>query len=166
MAGVTATYRVNIAFGMLESIDSLLYNTAVLLDRNGQITGKYHKVQLPLSEASAGIAPGDSVPVFDTDFGRVALLICHDTSFPEPAREAALQGAELLPPSLDSERLILQLQCSPKVSMIASSWTERSVANERNGVHRLSAIGVFLWRYRTTSTPESPGGSSSYQSSP
>src|SRR5207247_3004816 len=35
-------------------------------------------------------------PVFDTDFGRVALLICQDTSFSEPAREAALQGAELL----------------------------------------------------------------------
>jgi len=96
MARVASTYRVNIAFGMLESIDSLLYNTAVLLDRNGQMTGKYHKVQLPISEASDGIAPGNSVPVFDTDFGRVALLICHDTSFPEPAREAALQGAELL----------------------------------------------------------------------
>jgi len=96
MAGVAATYRVNIAFGVLESIGGLLYNTALLLDRNGQITGKYHKVQVPLPEASAGIAPGNSVPVFDTDFGRVALLICHDTSFPEPAREAALQGAELL----------------------------------------------------------------------
>ena len=96
VAQVARTYRVNIAFGMLESIGTLLYNTALLLDRNGQITGKYHKVQLPLSEASAGIAPGNSVPVFDADFGKVALLICHDTSFQEPAREAALQGAELL----------------------------------------------------------------------
>src|SRR5207247_9193361 len=42
------------------------------------------------------MVPGDSVPVFDLDFGRVALLICHDLSFPEPAREAALQGADLL----------------------------------------------------------------------
>jgi predicted amidohydrolase len=96
MAGVARAYRVNIVFGMIEWLDHLLYNTAVLVDRNGQITGKYHKVQVPLQEASAGVAPGNSVPVFDTDFGRVALLICHDTSFPEPAREAALQGAELL----------------------------------------------------------------------
>jgi predicted amidohydrolase len=96
MAEVARAHRVNIVFGMLERIDNLLYNTAVLLDRNGNITGKYHKVQLPLQEASAGLAPGNSVPVFDTDFGRVALLICHDISFPEPAREAALQGAELL----------------------------------------------------------------------
>jgi len=39
---------------------------------------------------------GDEVAVFNADFGRVAMLICQDTSFPEPAREAALQGAELL----------------------------------------------------------------------
>jgi predicted amidohydrolase len=96
MAGVARNYRVNIAFGVIEWADNRLYNTAVLLDRNGQITGKYRKVQVPLQEASAGVTPGSSVPVFDTDFGRVALLICHDTSFPEPAREAGLQGADLL----------------------------------------------------------------------
>lgn len=96
MARVARAYRVNIVFGMIERVDNLLYNTAVLLDRDGRITGKYHKVQLPLSDAAAGMTPGNSVPVFDTDFGRVALLICHDTSFAEPAREAALQGAELL----------------------------------------------------------------------
>ncbi len=96
MAAVARGHHVNLAFGILEREDTRLYNTAVLLDRNGNIAGKYRKVQLPLVEASAGISPGDAVPVFDIDIGRVALLICHDTSFPEPAREAALQGAELL----------------------------------------------------------------------
>jgi predicted amidohydrolase len=96
MAQVARTYRVNIVFGIIEWMDNVLYNTAVLLDRNGAITGKHHKVQVPLQEAAAGVAPGNAVSVFETDFGRVALLICHDTSFPEPAREAALQGAELL----------------------------------------------------------------------
>jgi predicted amidohydrolase len=96
MAGVARAYNVNVVFGILEREGRLLYNTAVLLDRTGAITGKYRKVQVPLSESSAGVGPGSSVPVFDTDVGRVALLICHDTSFPEPAREAALQGAELL----------------------------------------------------------------------
>src|SRR5207302_7519479 len=73
-----------------------LFNSAVLIDRNGNIIGKHHKVQLPLAEASGGLAPGSAVEVFDADFGRVALLICQETSFPEPAREAALQGAEML----------------------------------------------------------------------
>jgi predicted amidohydrolase len=96
LAAIARSYRVNIAFGLLERIGDLIYNTAVLLDRNGSIIGKYQKVQLPIQDVAAGMAPGTSVPVFDTDIGRVGLLVCHDTAFPEPAREAALQGAELL----------------------------------------------------------------------
>ena len=96
VAGIARTYNVYIVVGILEREGNSLYNTAVLLNRNGEIAGKYRKVQLPLAESSAGIAPGDSVTVFDADFGRVAILICHDISFPEPAREAALQGAELV----------------------------------------------------------------------
>ena len=96
MAALARGHHVNVAFGILEREDTRLYNTAILLNRDGSIVGKYRKVQLPLQEASAGVTPGDSVPVFDTDIGRVALLICQDVSFPEPAREAALQGADLL----------------------------------------------------------------------
>ena len=96
IAGVARRQAVNIVFGFVERVGDRLYNTAVLLDRNGNVAGKYHKVQLARPEAEAGMAPGDSVPVFDLDFGKVALLICNDLAFPEPAREAALQGADLL----------------------------------------------------------------------
>src|SRR6185436_6222103 len=75
MANIARGHGVNIVFGILEKENNFLYNTAVFLDRNGNIKGKYRKVQLPLAEASGGVTPGDSVPVFDTDVGRVALLI-------------------------------------------------------------------------------------------
>jgi predicted amidohydrolase len=96
VAAVARAQHVNIVFGMLEKERSQLFNTAVLIGRNGNIVGKHHKVQLPLSDAAIGITPGSTVEVFDTDFGRVGILICQDASFPEPAREAALRGAELL----------------------------------------------------------------------
>ncbi len=96
VAAVARARRVNIVFGMIEKEGSRLFNTAVLIDRDGNIVGKHHKVQLPLSDMAQGITPGSAVQVFDTDFGRVAILICQDASFPEPAREAALQGAEIL----------------------------------------------------------------------
>jgi predicted amidohydrolase len=96
IATIARGHSVNIAFGLLEKEGNSLYNTAVLIDRSGTIKGKHRKVQVPLAESSAGIAPGDAVEVFDADFGRVALLICQDTAFAEPVREAALQGAELL----------------------------------------------------------------------
>ena len=73
----------NIAVGLVERAGDALYNTAVLIDRSGNIIGKHHKVQLPLSDAAGGITPGDSMPVFDTDFGRVALLICQDIAMKE-----------------------------------------------------------------------------------
>ena len=85
-----------ITFSIVERDGQDLFNTAVLLDRNGEIAGKYRKVQLPFEEASRGIAPGSDFPVFNTDFGTVGLLICHDASFPEAARELALAGAEMI----------------------------------------------------------------------
>jgi predicted amidohydrolase/regulation of enolase protein 1 (concanavalin A-like superfamily) len=96
MSALARGYSTYVAFGMLEREGRLLYNTAVLLDRSGAIVGKHRKVQLPLADVYGGITPGNTVPVFSTDFGRVALLICQDTAFPEPAREAAIRGAELL----------------------------------------------------------------------
>ena len=89
-------YRSWIAFSIVERDGADLFNTAVLLDRDGRIAGKYRKVQLPFEEASRGIAPGSGFPVFATDFGRVGMLICHDASFPEAARELALNGAEII----------------------------------------------------------------------
>jgi predicted amidohydrolase len=89
-------HRTWIAFSIVERKGSELFNTAVLLNREGRIAGTYRKVQLPFEEVSLGIAPGSDFPVFDTDFGRVGMLICHDASFPEAARELALNGAEII----------------------------------------------------------------------
>lgn len=72
------------------------HNTAVLVGREGQIIGKYHKSHLALVEYENGMVPGDSYPVFDTEFGKVGMLVCWGAYFSEPARAMARQGAELL----------------------------------------------------------------------
>ena len=122
MAGLASAYGVNVVFGMLERHNGSLYNTAILIDRSGQIAGKYRKVQVPLSEAASGVAPGDNVPVFQTDIGRVALLICQDTSFPEPAREAAIQGAELiLVPIWGGKQSLVHARATEQATFVAAS---------------------------------------------
>ncbi|MFC1574054.1 carbon-nitrogen hydrolase family protein [Candidatus Latescibacterota bacterium] len=73
-----------------------IYNTAVLIGRDGKIKGKYRKVQLPREEIEAGVTPGSSFPVFDTDFGRIGMMVCWDNQYAEPARALAVQGAEIL----------------------------------------------------------------------
>ena len=73
-----------------------IYNTAILLDRSGKVAGKYRKIHLPREEWKDGITPGDSYPVFQADFGTIAIQICYDWFFPEPTAIFALQGAEIV----------------------------------------------------------------------
>ncbi|MBN2473440.1 MAG: carbon-nitrogen hydrolase family protein [Pirellulales bacterium] len=82
--------------GLTERDGETVYNTAVLIDRKGQVAGKYRKVHLPREEWNKGITPGHEYPVFQTDFGTVAIQICYDWFFPEADTIFALHGAEII----------------------------------------------------------------------
>ena len=71
-------------------------NVAVVLDRKGDRVGVYEKVHLNKREKDSGKIGGDSWPVFELDFGRIGIMICHDMHFPEAARCLALNGAEII----------------------------------------------------------------------
>jgi predicted amidohydrolase len=85
-----------IVAGIYEREAPAIYNTAVLIDRQGRIAGKYRKVYLPREEIEGGLTPGNDYPVFATDFGRIGMMICWDTQYADPARALALRGAELI----------------------------------------------------------------------
>ncbi|MFC1614544.1 carbon-nitrogen hydrolase family protein [Gemmatimonadota bacterium] len=89
-------YQMYIVAALGEREEQAIYNTAVLIDRRGVVAGKYRKVYLPEGEIEQGCAPGNSFPVFDTDFGRVGIMICWDSWFVDPTRALALQGAEVI----------------------------------------------------------------------
>lgn len=76
--------------------DGVKRNTAILMDRNGVIAGRYFKSHITIGEYEDGMLPGDEYPVFDTEIGRIGMLVCWDAYFPETARAMALKGAELL----------------------------------------------------------------------
>jgi predicted amidohydrolase len=73
-----------------------VYCTAVLIDRQGKVAGKYRKVTIPREELASGVTPGDYFPVFDTDFGRIGMMICFDLQYTRPAQALAYQGAEII----------------------------------------------------------------------
>ena len=89
-------YGMYIVSGLYSWVGDTLKNVAVLYDRQGKIQGIYEKVQLPDSETEQGAVPGNSFPVFTTDFGKIGILICWDSAFPEVSRILALNGAEIL----------------------------------------------------------------------
>lgn len=93
---VARKHQMYIVAGILEKDGEVIYNTAILLDREGQLAGKYRKVALPREEIEGGVTPGKEFPVFETDFGTIGMMICWDVFFPEPARQLAMQGAEVI----------------------------------------------------------------------
>ena len=88
--------KIWVVAGLTQRDGGRIYNTAVLIDRQGRLAGTYRKVHLPREEWKKGIAPGGEYPVFQTDFGCVAVMICYDWFFPEAAEAFALRGAQVL----------------------------------------------------------------------
>lgn len=72
-----------------------LYNTAFVIDNKGDVIQSYNKIHLWDKEKDY-FTPGDKYCVFDTEYGRIAVMICYDIDFPEATRKCALAGAKLL----------------------------------------------------------------------
>lgn len=89
-------YSINLVVPMvLKDSAGSIFNSAAVIDRNGDIQGAHHKVHL-WKEEKKYFTPGHQFSVFDLDFGRIGIMICFDAGFPETARMLALRGAELL----------------------------------------------------------------------
>lgn len=94
-----------IAFTLPEkdTIPGIIYNTSVLIGSNGQIVGKYRKTHTALYlhwdivvEEQEIFRKGNELRVFETEFGKMGLLICQDGDFPETWRTLMLKGAEIV----------------------------------------------------------------------
>lgn len=90
-------YGVHIAFGMVtkERVESVLYNSAILIGPDGELLEVYNKIHLRGEERMA-FREGFKLPVTDTEFGNVGLMIGYDLSFPEVARSLSLDGADII----------------------------------------------------------------------
>ena len=90
-------YDVNVIPGTHFVVENdKLYNVAYLFGRNGAI-GKQYKMHITPSERRWwGVEPGARLEIHDTDCGKVAICICYDIEFPELARIAAAQGAQII----------------------------------------------------------------------
>lgn len=78
----------------------LYHNTAVVMEKDGSIAGKYRKMHIPDDPAyyeKFYFTPGDlGFHPIDTSVGRLGVMVCWDQWYPEAARLMALQGAEIL----------------------------------------------------------------------
>ena len=81
-----------------------VYNTCYIFDRNGMQIGKHRKTHLFDIDVKGGqsfkesdtLTAGNSGTVFDTEFGRMGVMICFDIRFPEFARMMVIDGAKMI----------------------------------------------------------------------
>ncbi|MFD2098626.1 carbon-nitrogen hydrolase family protein [Flagellimonas iocasae] len=91
------SYNINIIAGSMPEIkDGKLYNVGYLCKRNGTVE-RYEKLHVTPDEAKVwGLQGGNELKVFDTDCGKIGILICYDSEFPELSRLLADEGMDIL----------------------------------------------------------------------
>ncbi len=94
-AEVAKKNRIHLVTCVYEPCGEEIFNTGMIISRQGEIVGRYQKTHLPSNEGWI-VSPGTNYSVFETDFGKVGILICYDMHFPEPCRILALRGAEIV----------------------------------------------------------------------
>jgi predicted amidohydrolase/GNAT superfamily N-acetyltransferase len=96
-ASLAIKYNTNIIGGSHFTVEEdKLYNVSYLFRRNGTIGKKYKLHITPSERRWWGVEGGNRVEVFDTDRGRISIIVCYDIEFPEIARIAARNGAQII----------------------------------------------------------------------
>jgi predicted amidohydrolase/GNAT superfamily N-acetyltransferase len=90
-------YNINIITGSMPELkDGLLYNVGYICKRDGT-TDRYEKLHVTPDEAKVwGMQGGNELKTFDTDCGKIGVLICYDSEFPELSRILAEEGMDIL----------------------------------------------------------------------
>lgn len=114
-------------------------NAAILFGRSGEVIGAYRKVHLVVSEdgrsLEGGCSPGQDVPVFDCDFGKLGIQICYDMEFDYGWNQLASNGAELIawptqsPQTSQPAFRAMQNRCY----IISSTWRHNASVFEPTG---------------------------------
>ncbi len=97
LSRLSVSYNINIITGsMPQVIDGELYNIGYLCKRDGTME-RYEKIHItPDEDRVWGLKGGNTIKTFDTDAGRIGILICYDVEFPELGRILADEGMEIL----------------------------------------------------------------------
>lgn len=96
VADIARKLDIAVLYGYPEKFEKRIYNSALLIDAQGNILANCRKTHLYGDQENSVFQPGDELILADLDGLKVGLLICYDIEFPEAARMLALAGAELI----------------------------------------------------------------------
>ncbi|MCG2634617.1 MAG: GNAT family N-acetyltransferase [Gammaproteobacteria bacterium] len=118
---LAVSYNINIIAGSLPVMEGdNLYNVSYFCRRDGTLESQYKIHPTPHEKRAWIMGGGDKLNVFDTDFGRIGILICYDIEFPELARLQSEEGMKLLfvPFWTDTKNAYLRVRCCAQARAI------------------------------------------------
>jgi predicted amidohydrolase/GNAT superfamily N-acetyltransferase len=97
MSRMAVSYNINIVAGSMPVMEEgVLYNVAYLCRRDGTVDSQYKIHPTPHEKREWMMEGGNQLKVFDTDFGKIGILICYDSEFPELSRLLADKDMQIL----------------------------------------------------------------------
>jgi predicted amidohydrolase len=86
----------HILFPLFEQKDGKLFNSVVLIGRDGEVLGVYRKYHATGYEIEEGVTPGEDIPVWDTDCGKAGCAVCFDLEYDDVPLALARGGAKMV----------------------------------------------------------------------
>ena len=96
LAEIAAEQHIALLYGYPEQADNVVYNSACLIECDGQVIANYRKTHLYAAEENRLFKPGNELVRVKIDDFTLGLLICYDVEFPEAVRAHALAGVDLV----------------------------------------------------------------------
>jgi beta-ureidopropionase len=94
VAELAKKYNMWICFGFSSLEDGKLFNASGLWNRDGKLLGVYHKTHIQTHDRQYDLGMG--LPVWDSEWGKLGMMICADRRWPETVRSLRVQGARLI----------------------------------------------------------------------
>jgi predicted amidohydrolase/GNAT superfamily N-acetyltransferase len=94
---MAVSYNINVIAGSMPVVENgIIYNVAYMCKRDGTVEAQYKLHPTPYEKRGWIMQGGNELKLFDTDFGRVGVLICYDVEFPELGRLLSEQEMQIL----------------------------------------------------------------------
>ena len=113
-----------VVFGLKTIAGGRVYNSALLVDRKGQIVGRFNKMHPTENELAEGTVPGDTKPsVFETDFGTIGIQICFDINWWDNWKRLKQKGAKIVffPSAYPAARQLSALALMTQTYVVSSA---------------------------------------------
>ena len=145
MGEMALTYNINIVTGSVPELDDNghLYNVCYLCRRDGTWDSQYKLHVTPEEQFAWGLTGGDNLKVFDTDVGKIGVLICYDVEFPELARLQAAKGMKILlvPFWTDTRNAYLRVRCCAQARAIENECFV-AISGSVGNIPKVETMGI------------------------